>query len=869
MPLSHVQNVRSLEEISVCPSTGNSDLCQLRVVQGKTPGTGTLTCYQGAYSLFQPDYLRSWDPSLAEYNAFVGALTANGYTQVCRTDKQISPGRYGIFAIDPIASIASILGLKGPQPAPGTAPYAQPQTTGAIQPCNPMVDVYKKTMPLKIDQATAAYLASKFAFAGDGCSGTNGYYKFTTDPGSLDVAIAAMRSDMNEGKLPSNVPKEHVRTLIAALEDIKDQDPIRVQRKMANDQMDMMKIMITVQIGAGVAQIGVMSYLIYQQNKVAKQQIQISTQMLELQKQGLELQKKMIDDKTGNIEDALERFGRDLNAEHRAGRLEPMDLGLRNSEIQQTRIALMQNRSVVYTGHAGVGKTAVAEGLAMGIEQGLYPELKDSRIVMLDLTSMEAGSKWRGSYEDRLKAILDEVRASQNNGKRVILFIDEIHRLMGSGAAEKVEGAAQALKTPLARGEITIIGATTINEYHQHIASDPALAQRFTNVDVRPMTAAETVLALVSKLNKLGAPQRGFPQMEIPTETLYEIVDLTERYLPGEAFPRKADNFLREAVAYKRLQCASDPSKATALTSEDVQRYFELKYKNRFPRDPNEPPPTAPATDSAPQGAPEPAPDGSGNAMSMADIPPLAANMPLYIGEPLPFPVSVVVEPAPVYASPIGPVEIAPPEGYLFRVVTTEEIAVSTERSTRVTPPEMRTVSGGTSFASTAAFNVGTGIAAWGGIHYVMEPVLGRELSGTEKFGVYTGTGVAGSIGFAYLAGSSIQWTALAASVPVGFASFMPVGYSVAQSEDMLGIDPLSPAGELIIIGGGGVLAAAGATATLPVTFTTAAGVTVTTAAEAGITTLGIGLGIATGLAVGGAFLGGVLIGRWLNDAIK
>lgn len=883
MSMSQIKTVSSFTDIGVCPETPGADWCQIRQQQQKTTqpgmeGKSDVGCFRSIASPYSDAFDQTWDSSLSEYNDSVPHLLSSGYKEVCRTSDEVSPGKYAIFAVHPSAyqmqAMSQLFGLPPDATLPlGQLPVSAPAQQGIFSPCNPMLDGFKRSLPVQLTDATARYLVTKIpsidgcsVFApsivdGDSCSApasdTSIQYKLTTDPASIDRAIESIEHDIKCNSLPEGVSKGQADGLIAALNEIKSQDQLTFQQESADRMMAMQKDAMTIQIVIGIGSVAAMGGIFYY-----------------LTNRQIKFQREMMEGRLGIVTNALERYGRDLNAEFRAGNLEPMNLDLRNAEIQQARIALMQNRSVVFTGDAGTGKTAVAEGLAMGIERGLYPELKGTRIVMLDLNAMEAGTKYRGSFEERLQAVLEEVKTSQKNGGRVILFVDEMHRLMGAGVAEGVQGASQVLKTPLARGEITIIGATTGAEYRRSIASDPALQQRFSEVNVRPLTASETVAALSTKLSKIGAATGPFPEMRIPLETLREVVRLCERYIQNEAFPRKADSLLKEAVAYKRLQFANEPAKADMLTPEDVRKYFELKYQvslNRGPGD-DDPPPAPAGEPSAP--APQAAPDGS-RAFSVSVVPPVPANMPaLVAGDGAISPWVIMPEPAMAYAMSSGSnggprvVSFATPEGYIMRAVVTEEVAAArgigpgrpgTVLEAGISPAV-------TSFGSMAAFNVGTGVLAWTGIHYFIEPSIGRELTGWEKMGVYAGTGVAGSATAAYLAGTSPGWATIAASVPVGFASFLPIGASVGYVESQVGIDPSSPEGELIIIGGGGLLAAAGATATLPAAIATATGVT--TAAGAGLTAAGIGLGIGTGVAVGVSLVAGYAIGYGIDELI-
>ena len=192
--------------------------------------------------------------------------------------------------------------------------------------------------------------------------------------------------------------------------------------------------------------------------------------------------------------EALEKYGKDLTALAREGKIDPV-IG-RNDEIRRVMQVLTRRtkNNPVLIGEPGVGKTAIAEGLARRVVSGDVPEsLKDKRIVAMDLGAMIAGAKYRGEFEDRLKAFLKEVTAAEG---QIVLFIDELHTIVGAGNAEGSADAANMLKPQLARGELRCIGATTLDEYRKHIEKDPALERRFQPVTVDEPTVEETIAIL-------------------------------------------------------------------------------------------------------------------------------------------------------------------------------------------------------------------------------------------------------------------------------------------------------------------------------------------------------------------------------------
>ena len=248
---------------------------------------------------------------------------------------------------------------------------------------------------------------------------------------------------------------------------------------------------------------------------------------------------------------ALDQFGRDLSAEGRAGRIDPV-IG-RQAEIEQVVEILTRRRknNAVLIGEAGVGKTAIAEGLALRIAQGEVPEpLAGVRVVALDLAGMIAGSQYRGAFEQRLKAALEE--AASSNG-RVILFVDELHTVLGAGAAEGAMDAANMLKPMLARGELRMVGATTLAEYRK-IERDSALARRFSPVMVEEPSVADTV----EILRGLRSSYEEHHGVTIGEDALAAAARLSDRYISEYRLPDKAIDLVDQAAARLRLHASGD-----------------------------------------------------------------------------------------------------------------------------------------------------------------------------------------------------------------------------------------------------------------------------------------------------------------------
>src|SRR5580765_2589099 len=291
---------------------------------------------------------------------------------------------------------------------------------------------------------------------------------------------------------------------------------------------------------------------------------------------GSEGQEKTMEKKGEVKTPALKAFGRDLTEIARKGEMDPV-IGRRNEIERVIQILCRRTKNnPVLLGEAGVGKTAIVEGLAQEIASGNVPEiLREKRVITLDLALMVAGTKYRGQFEERIKAVMDEIRRAKN----IILFIDELHTIVGAGSAEGTMDASNIIKPALGRGEMQCIGATTLNEYRKYIEKDAALERRFQSVKVEAPSIEESILILKG----LRPKYEDHHKAEFTDKAIEASVKLSDRYITDRFLPDKAIDVLDEAGSRARISTMTRPpeSKTMEADIEDIKTKKERAIKNQ------------------------------------------------------------------------------------------------------------------------------------------------------------------------------------------------------------------------------------------------------------------------------------------------
>src|SRR6202167_5357413 len=273
---------------------------------------------------------------------------------------------------------------------------------------------------------------------------------------------------------------------------------------------------------------------------------------------------------------ALKAFGRDLTELARKGEMDPV-VGRKNEIRRVIQILCRRTKNnPVLIGEAGVGKTAIVEGLAQEIAAGNVPEiLFEKKVITLDLALMVAGTKYRGQFEERIKAVMDEIKRARN----VILFIDELHTIVGAGAAEGAMDASNIFKTALSRGELQCVGATTLNEYRKYIEKDAALERRFQSIKVEPPSVDDTVTILKGIRGKYEDHHK----VTFTDLALESAAKLSDRYITGRFLPDKAIDVMDESGSRARISALTRPPEVKAIETEieEIKTKKEKAIKNQ------------------------------------------------------------------------------------------------------------------------------------------------------------------------------------------------------------------------------------------------------------------------------------------------
>ena len=290
-----------------------------------------------------------------------------------------------------------------------------------------------------------------------------------------------------------------------------------------------------------------------------------------------EVPEKPVGDKKGEVKTpALKAFGRDLTEIAKKGEMDPV-IGRKNEIERVIQILCRRTKNnPVLLGEAGVGKTAIVEGLAQEISSGNVPELlREKKVITLDLALMVAGTKYRGQFEERIKAVMDEIRRAKN----IILFIDELHTIVGAGSAEGTMDASNIIKPALSRGELQCIGATTLNEYRKYIEKDAALERRFQSVKVEAPSVEEAILILKG----LRPKYEDHHKAEFTDKAIEASVKLSDRYITDRFLPDKAIDLMDEAGSRARIGTMTRPPEVKGLETEieDIKSQKERAIKNQ------------------------------------------------------------------------------------------------------------------------------------------------------------------------------------------------------------------------------------------------------------------------------------------------
>lgn len=486
----------------------------------------------------------------------------------------------------------------------GQGPDGRFYQSGITLTAKQMEELIKK-MPLVGDDYRCTKCPDKKAANKWGQKGTYIFMQFTE---RLETLISSLEKLKGSDEADAKTPKDNVLKTFTKKQRLELLSLLKKIKALSDKRMEAMELQMKA---------------LEEQLKTSKESIENMKSMLNLQwafliflaLQSMATLYMILDQKGIKIfgNNALNRYTQELVDMAKKGQLDPMNYKIRMSEIRRAVGMLIMGKNPALIGPAGCGKSAIAEGIAIMINTGLIKELEGAQLFRLDPGAMVGGSKYRGEFEDRLNGIIKKVLKLVSSGKKAILFLDEMHLLLGLGKAEGTSGASELLKPYLARGDILVIGATTAAEFRELIKLNPALGRRFLPVWIRELTKAETIDALKKKAEKIGAAigtkasklkaaTEVFPKIEIEDAALEKLLNMVEvtRYpkdtddprrisqliskikdvirkglYPSEyVLPGQADALLSDIVGQLRMEYSfrGEPQNATRLTASDVER---------------------------------------------------------------------------------------------------------------------------------------------------------------------------------------------------------------------------------------------------------------------------------------------------------
>lgn len=544
--------VTTWKQIDVCQGNNAPDgAWRLRMADGNFESISVSTLDKDLASKMSQDSEGVKDPSLDDLVLAWDSLDHNRFNQVCRGKKESgqTPLRYPLFGY-----------YKG---------FGQ---------CNPIVDKEKhllvsNSQPVILDRRVLDYLVGKFPVTMNGCTqkdGENHYVMFSAEVNSLKAAIASIEKDIANSQIGFDIAT--LQAIRDALAGIVKQSPEEIARK---------NMIVNIAMGIGnLATLALVVGLTARANlKLQRQIVALQEEMKKIAVEQLELSRKQVNGE--KIHDALKQFGDDFNEMAKKGEFDHFDSSVVEQQLERTRLALAEGKSDAFVGPPGRGKSVAAKLLARGIARGDYPELKGVRILELDLNRLVGGTRGRGDFEARLQAVIDAaISLYEEKGERVVFFVDELHRLIGTGSAEGILGGDQTLKPYLADGRIVMLGATTRREFDRYIAIDGAMADRFAINEFPALNAEETFRALSAQSPVIGRGKfiKG-QEIQITNEALLKAIELAARKWPNRFDPRRTSDLLTSAVGYKRVYGKKMSGDPRILTAADVQEFFDKLIK--------------------------------------------------------------------------------------------------------------------------------------------------------------------------------------------------------------------------------------------------------------------------------------------------